>query len=123
MLECLLMAGPLSEGEPVADRLHSDGTITCGNEGLAAFGVTGMRYVLETMHTIAGTFWEFMNATGVVYEAGEYTLDRLFLNPFDATGYPITEAYWTRVEAARTPHDVLIKEEMVHRPATATAFG
>jgi Tol biopolymer transport system component len=109
MLQRLLFAGTQGEGAPVSDRLHSDGTVTWGDQGLAAFGVTGVRYVEETMHTIAGPFWEFMNSTGVVYKASEFTHDTLFLNPFYATGYPITEAYWTRVEVAGTPHDVLVQ--------------
>ena len=109
MLERLLFAGTQGEGAPVADRLHSDGTITWGDEGLAAFGVTGARYIPETMHTIAGPFWEFMRSSGLVYEDGELVESELFLNPFYATGYPVTEAYWTRVEVGGTPHDVLVQ--------------
>jgi hypothetical protein len=109
MLERLLFAGTQGEGAPVTDRLHSDGTITWGDEGLAAFGVTGARYIPETMHTIAGPFWDFMRSSGLVYEDGELVEHELFLNPFYATGYPVTEAYWTRVEVGGTPQDVLVQ--------------
>jgi hypothetical protein len=109
MLERLLFAGTQGEGAIVADRLHSDGTITWGDEELAAFGVTGAQYIPETMHTIAGPFWDFMRSSGLVYENGERVESELFLNPFYATGYPVTEAYWTRVEVGGTPHDVLVQ--------------
>jgi Tol biopolymer transport system component len=46
-------------------------------------------------HTVAAPFWDFMNATGLVYESGLIVTAPLFQNPFYATGYPITEAYWS----------------------------
>jgi hypothetical protein len=58
-------------------------------------------------HTIAEPFWEFMNSTGLVYEDGQYVEASLFLNPYYATGYPITEAYWSTLEVGGTPRAVL----------------
>jgi hypothetical protein len=60
-------------------------------------------------HTIAAPFWDFMNSTGLVWEDGGYTDDTLFLNPFYATGRPITEAYWANVKVAETYQDLLMQ--------------
>jgi len=58
-------------------------------------------------HTVASVFWDFMNSTGLVYENGQITQGKLFINPFYATGYPITEAYWSEVKIGGTPQAVL----------------
>jgi hypothetical protein len=50
-----------------------------------------------------------MNSTATVFEDDAFVTDRLFLNEFYATGYPVTEAYWASVEVGGTPTDVLIQ--------------
>jgi hypothetical protein len=50
-----------------------------------------------------------MTSTGVVYEDGEVVTDLLFQDPFYATGYPVTEAYWTRALVGGTETDVLVQ--------------
>jgi hypothetical protein len=53
-------------------------------------------------------FWTFLNSRGPVLENGQPgegpLLDWLF-----SVGYPITEAYWTRVRIAGREHDVLVQ--------------
>ncbi len=90
--------------------IDSEGTITqapqpTGENVTAAHRVT----VPEIDHTIASVFWAFMNSQGPVWENGQLVTEHLFENPFYATGYPITEAYWTTVRVARTPRDVLVQ--------------
>jgi len=58
-------------------------------------------------HTVASVFWEFMNSTGTVDENGQTIQASLFLNAYYATGYPITEAYWSVVKIGGTPTTVL----------------
>ena len=53
-------------------------------------------------HQVAAPFWAFMNSTGLVWENGQYVTAQLFLNPYYATGYPITEAYWASVKVGGT---------------------
>jgi Tol biopolymer transport system component len=108
MLDGLRWAEPIQTGAPITTRLHSNGRVSV-NDGLATLGATGAVYVQETMHTVASPFWDFMNASGLVYEDGDFIEGRIFLNPFYATGYPITEAYWARVNVAGTPQDVLVQ--------------
>jgi hypothetical protein len=81
-------------------------------------GVTAAYYVADTDHTIAEPFWEFMNSQGMVFIEddededvmmgdGEYVTDELFENPFYATGFPLTEAYWSTVMVDGGDRDVL----------------
>jgi len=56
-------------------------------------------YVNETGHNIPDVFWEYLNSTGVVYEGGQYVTRPLF-NWVSAFGYPVTEAYWTRIKVS-----------------------
>ena len=58
-------------------------------------------------HSVASVFWNFMNSTELVNEDGQLVQDNLFENPFYATGYPITEAYWSEVKIGGTPQAVL----------------
>jgi hypothetical protein len=83
-------------GNQLTERISRTGTVTA-DPSLATQGVTVGTYVPETDHSIAGPFWEFMNSQGTVYEDGGFTTDSLFLNPYFATGLPITEAYWADV--------------------------
>jgi hypothetical protein len=73
------------------------------------YGVTAEHRVQidQIDHTVASVFWEFMNSKGIVYENNQSITDRLFINPFYATGYPITEAYWTQVNVGGFLNDVL----------------
>ncbi|RIK42510.1 MAG: hypothetical protein DCC58_10920 [Chloroflexi bacterium] len=106
----LLDAPPLADGAPVIQRLSRDGVVTVDPD-LEAYGVIGLYHVqVEGInHEIASPFWEFMNSSGLVYQYGEYTHDDLFINPFYATGYPITEAYWADVKVAGEQRDVLMQ--------------
>jgi hypothetical protein len=58
-------------------------------------------------HTVASVFWDFMNSEGLVYDNWMLVTEKIFLNPFYATGYPITEAYWDVVNVGGVPRDVL----------------
>ena len=88
--------------------IHRDGT-TSDDDAFAAYSVPTTSYVPETGHWIAGPFWDFMNSTGTVYESGTYTTAPLFLDPFYATGFPVTDAFWANVKVADAYTDVLIQ--------------
>jgi hypothetical protein len=113
MLEPLLDWGAFPEGALLTQRLHSNGTVD-SDDRLARYGKTAGRYVPETDHTVAGPFWEFMNATGTIYQPtlqsdDIYIQGPLFPNPFFATGFPITEAYWIDVPVGGEWQDVLVQ--------------
>lgn len=102
---------PLAEGAAVTQRIIANGSMA-DDPSTAGRGVTGGALVVETQHTVASVFWAFMNSSGLVEIAtGNEALvtDQLFINPFYATGYPVTEAYWANVKVAGTLKDVLIQ--------------
>lgn len=97
-----------SEGSQITERVNRNGTVT-NDSSLSSRDVRAARYVNETNHTVAAPFWEFMNSSGTVFQNGSNTTAALFQNPFYATGFPITEAYWANVKVANTYKDVLMQ--------------
>jgi hypothetical protein len=99
----------LPEGTVVNQTITETGEIE-EVDGFSDYGVTaGYRVQVPGIdHTVASVFWEFMNSEGLVYDDDwNLVTDKLFENPFYATGYPITEAYWVEVNVAGTEQDVL----------------
>jgi hypothetical protein len=84
-----------------------------GNVGtdsrFASYDVGVEWYAPATGHWVAEPFWEFMNSTGTVWEDDRYFNEALFADPFYATGYPITEAYWAQVLLEGQLEDVLLQ--------------
>ena len=109
MYESNLLAEPPRELDAlIIERVGRHGHIVEDRE-LGALDVR-VTYIDEVSnHSIAGPFWEFMTASGPVFEDGEIREAPLFENPFFATGRPITEAYWATVKVGGTPRDVLMQ--------------
>jgi len=104
----LLATPPLPVGTLVTQTLDRSGTVG-EDPALARYGVVASVHVPETNHSVASVFWAFMNSRGTVYTSWRFREDALFPNPFYATGFPITEPYWTRVRVGGTPRDVLVQ--------------
>ena len=79
------------------------------DDGLSSYEVKAVAVGGPTNHTVASVFWDFMNSEGPVYNGDHLVTDKLFQNPFYATGYPLTEAYWSTVQVAGVPKRVLIQ--------------
>lgn len=104
----LLDYGALPDGWIITQTVDQHGAV--GNDQSAKdFGVTAGHYVSATKHDIASVFWDFMTASGPVYDGYQTNDAKLFGNPFFATGLPISEAYWTTVNVGGTPHRVLVQ--------------
>jgi len=84
-----------------------------GNIGVdarfASFDVETTWYEPATGHWVAEPFWELMTSSGTVWEDADYHDEALFADPFYATGFPITEAYWIEVLLDGQPEDVLLQ--------------
>jgi hypothetical protein len=93
----------------VLTEIIENGEIASGDDTFVEYAVTAAHRVQvdHIDHTVASVFWDFMNSEGIVYENDQAITDRLFINPFYATGYPITEAFWARVLLEGEPTDVL----------------
>lgn len=104
----LLDNAPYDAGATITSRINRDGQAT-DDPALADYGVAAAELVPETNHRVASVFWVFMISDGLVYGADGYVEDRLFQNPFYATGFPISEAYWASIQVAGTSTDVLLQ--------------
>jgi hypothetical protein len=106
----LLDVTPHAEGAPITATVNRYGIVE-DDPGLDRYGVSARyRITLPGIdHRVASVFWEFMTSAGTVWEDGETRHDALFVNPFYATGYPISEAYWANVKVAGRRVDVLMQ--------------
>lgn len=95
-------------GWGISQTIDRSGQIS-DRDDVLQFGVVDEYFVAETGHNVASVFWEFMNSSGPIYEDGEYLEGTLFPDPFFATGFPLTEAYWARVAVAGVEQDVLVQ--------------
>ncbi|MFW6075429.1 MAG: hypothetical protein ACOC9Y_07530, partial [Chloroflexota bacterium] len=95
-------------GLEVTNRIDRDGSVT-QDPSLANQNVTMTYYDEVTGHNIAGPFWDFMNSQGPVYENGQIVNSELFIDPFYATGRPITEPYFADVSILGTILPVLMQ--------------
>ena len=95
-------------GELIIERASAEGAVY-EDELFVNAGVTGAYLAPETGHVVASVFWEFMNSSGIVADDAMYFEDELFINPFYATGLPITEAYWTTIPVGGVLKDVLFQ--------------
>ncbi len=96
-------------GTPITTTLDRAGN-TAQNPALAAKNVTAAYSVADTNHTIAKPFWDFLNSQGLVYDNnGQSQTAAIFSPTFYATGFPLTEAYWTTVKVGGIYKDVLVQ--------------
>lgn len=104
----LLSAPAAPQDSIITQVLQRDGTVH-NDQSFTGYGVTAASVVNVPglNHTVASVFWDFMNSSGAVFQDGSQANDKLFLNPFYATGYPLTEAYWTTVKVGGAPKQVL----------------
>ena len=104
----VLSLPPTAEGSTITGRLARDGSVSSDPQ-LAGWNATAAVLDDVTHHTIAAPFWSFMTAEGLVNEGNALVQAPLFVNPYYATGRPISEAYWATVRVGGTPHDVLMQ--------------
>lgn len=114
---------PRAVGTPVKELVDRNAAVNAGGPD----GVTAAVLVPETRHTVASVFWTFMNSVGPVSDgAGGTTTGPLFATPFYATGFPVTEAYWTTVRVAGALRQVLMqafeRRVLTYTPGNAPGF-
>jgi len=109
-LNSLITYQPIPNGWTIIQTVDANGSVAA-DPRFTGYGVTAIDVGSPTHHTVASKFWEFMTSKGVVYDihTNEHQVDRLFPNPFYATGYPITEAYWTTTKVAGVERAVLLQ--------------
>ena len=104
----LMAFGAVPNGWNITQTVDRAGVVG-SDDALSSFGVTAVDVAVPTTHNVASVFWDFMNSSGTVFDNGSYGNDKLFANPFYATGYPLTEAYWTNVLVGGVQTQVLVQ--------------
>ena len=118
---------PLMVGSLITQRIDGDGNVSNDSSKSAQNITAAQRFQAPKIdHTVASVFWEFMTSTGVVYENGRFITESVFENPFYATGYPITEAFWSAVMVNNEERDVLWqcfeRRCLTYTPGNPTGF-
>ena len=98
----------IPNGWTITQTVDRSGMVGSENS-LAGYNVTAVDVSAPTQHNVASVFWNFMNSSGIVFGNGSYSNANLFANPFYATGYPLTEAYWTNVLVGGVQTRVLVQ--------------
>jgi len=65
-------------------------------------------FVPESNHNIPQVFWDYLNASGTIYEGRRYGNGTL-VNWVFTLGYPISEPYWIRIKVGGVDRDVLVQ--------------
>jgi hypothetical protein len=104
----LMGYGAIPNGWVIGQTVDRAGSVG-SDDGSKAYNVTAVNVGSPTNHTVASVFWDFMNSSGTVYANGNYFQAKLFDNPFYATGYPLTEPYWTNVLVGGVQKQVLVQ--------------
>jgi len=104
----LLTLPAIGANETILLTIDRNGRVSASSH-LAGYGVTGSEFVPETGHRVANVFWDYLNSSGPIADDGMLDEGQLFDPWFYATGYPITEAYWSRVKLKGIVQDVLIQ--------------
>ncbi|MEO8287363.1 MAG: hypothetical protein ABI670_13140 [Chloroflexota bacterium] len=63
----------------------------------------------STKHNIPEMFWGFLNASGPISQSGQIVNARLIDPWFYASGFPISDPYWSRVKIKGVLQDVMIQ--------------
>jgi len=101
----------LPTGTDIIQTMDAQGNVGA-DQRFAAHDVTAVDVGSPTGHTVASIFWSWVTQTGVVYNGlldQPWVSEPLFQNPFYATGYPTTEAYWSKARVGGVVKDVLIQ--------------
>ena len=100
-------------GERVSDTIAKDGKL--GTDATLGEKAKYVYFDATLKHNIPDVFWIFLNQQGTIYQQGKMTAAQPVLGEnaaapwLDATGLPISEAYWTKVTLAGVSKDVLVQ--------------
>jgi uncharacterized membrane protein (UPF0127 family) len=97
---------PAPEGAMITALVQADGSVE-DREELASFDVRAGPLIEESNHRVASVFWDFLESSNVVWDGSAFVEEPLFAVPLQATGFPLTEAYWTVVDLEGDERQVL----------------
>ena len=113
-------------GQFATGTINRAGQVGTDTSKAAVPGTDYAYYVDPTHHNIPAVFWNFLNKEDLVIENGQTVQRRLNQPWFYASGYPVSDAYWTRVKVAGVFQDVLVqafeRRVLTYNPANPPAF-
>lgn len=116
-------------GKSIVETLDKGGVISTDTSLEGKYGIYPGIYVADTSHYIASPFWQYLNSTGPLLDSdngGQQITGKLFDPLFYATGYPITEAYWTKTTVGGVEKDVLVqmfeRRVLTYTPSNPSGF-
>ncbi len=77
-----------------------------GEQNTKLFTDTTKISTIQNGYGIPAAFWDFLNRKGQIFKDGQYSDDTISDWLF-STGYPVTEAYWSRVKVGGVSKEVL----------------
>lgn len=112
-------------GETVKATIDRDGKIGESDDLANKYPVKYVDFNPELSHNIPDVFRSFMYQKGVIYQAGQF-VNGPVIDWVSTMGFPITEAYWSRVVVAGQEKDVLIqlfeRRVLTYTPANSDAY-
>ncbi|HUS15602.1 MAG TPA: hypothetical protein VM536_11375 [Chloroflexia bacterium] len=96
-------------GQPNIATVDRNGTIGSDPGKAGDANAANAFFESRTERNIPKIFWDFLNASGPIYQNGAYTTGPLSQPWFVASGLPLTEAYWARVKVGGAMLDVLVQ--------------
>ncbi len=100
---------PSQVGQIVRTAIDRRGTTQPWPDNHPDYGVRIAQYWPDTGHNIPDIFWNYLNQQGDIIQNGQAVKGPLFYPWFVATGYPISEPYWSYVKVSGAYTDVLIQ--------------
>ncbi len=100
---------PNRVGQFATNTINKSGQVGDDPSKAAVNGTKIAYFEPTTQHNIPDRFWGFLNATGPVSETGQIVNKKLIDPWFYASGYPISDAYWSQVKINGILTDVMIQ--------------
>ncbi|MDQ2809153.1 MAG: PT domain-containing protein [Chloroflexota bacterium] len=96
-------------GQKASGVVDRGGTVTVDASKGSDAGAALVYFESRTGRNIPKVFWDFLNASGPIYQNGQTVTGPLNQPWYFASGLPLTEAYWANVKIAGKATDVLIQ--------------
>src|SRR6478672_544986 len=100
---------PNRVGQFATGTINKDGQVGDDPTKASVPGTKIAYFEPSTKHNIPEMFWGFLNASGPISQSGQIVNARLIDPWFYASGFPISDAYWTRVKIAGVMQPVMIQ--------------
>lgn len=108
-----MTAEPLPVGAVVNTRLSKDENKNVSKNNDASLDAQNVRIAAvnpTTQQPIPEAFWNYMNSTGDVYnDAGQLIKAKIYNDPYEGTGFPMTPPMWMKATVGGVEKDVLVQ--------------